>query len=225
MEQQTELEQILSMSVGDFLSYPNGEGELTEGQEIENKLTGFELNTTMNYESVHHKPSKELEDFLSQRISVDLLKELFIYNKEKGLLKWNINYRSIIYNTSVGTINNDGYLKVEIAGKAYSVHNLIWIIENNRYPSTNMVIDHIDGNRTNNHIDNLREITIKGNAQNRTNKISGLPLYVYKHRDKYAVRVTTDKARAYGSYRTIEEALIKRDEVCKQLNITLHGKH
>lgn len=33
MEQQTELQQILSMSVGDFLSYPNGEKELTEGQE------------------------------------------------------------------------------------------------------------------------------------------------------------------------------------------------
>lgn len=31
MEQQTELQQILSMGVGDFLSSPNGEGELTEG--------------------------------------------------------------------------------------------------------------------------------------------------------------------------------------------------
>lgn len=49
MEQQTELEQILSMSVGDFLSYPNGEGELTGDREAEVELTGFELNTTMNH--------------------------------------------------------------------------------------------------------------------------------------------------------------------------------
>ena len=92
----------------------------------------------------------------------------------------------------------------------------------NHISNMSTVIDHINGNRLDNSINNLREISVQGNAQNRTNRKHKLPLYIYNHRNKYPVRITTDKARAYGSFSTIEEALAKRDEICKQLNINIY---
>lgn len=68
MEQQTELQQILSMSVGDFLSYPNGEGELTEGQEA----VGFTFN-----------PSKLVEVDISKLLAAKLIDILMEDAKKK----------------------------------------------------------------------------------------------------------------------------------------------
>ena len=165
---------------------------------------------------------KELIAFLSNKIPIYLLKELFNVDYERGILTYKINYRTIVKNSTAGYKNSKGYLKTEIAGKTYAIHVLIWSMFNNRFPDNNKVIDHINGNRLDNSINNLREISVQGNAQNRTNRKHKLPLYIYNHRNKYSVRITTDKARAYGSFSTIEEALAKRDEICKQLNINIY---
>ena len=68
MEKQTELQQILSMSIGDFLSYPNGEGELTEGQEA----VGFTFN-----------PSKLVEVDISKLLAAKLIDILMEDAKKK----------------------------------------------------------------------------------------------------------------------------------------------
>jgi hypothetical protein len=68
MEQQTELQQILLMRVGDFLSYPNGEGALTEGQEA----VGFTFN-----------PSKLVEVDISKLLAAKLIDILMEDAKKK----------------------------------------------------------------------------------------------------------------------------------------------
>lgn len=52
----------------------------------------------------------------------------------------------------------NGYLRVNLASGHYSKHRLIWETFNGPIPD-NMVIDHIDGNRQNNKLSNLRLIT------------------------------------------------------------------
>lgn len=59
----------------------------------------------------------------------------------------------------------DGYLCVEIDGRAYKVHCLIWILHYGEIPD-GMEIDHRDTNRKNNRILNLRLATHTQNQRN-----------------------------------------------------------
>lgn len=64
-----------------------------------------------------------------------------------------------------GSINNEGYLHIMIAGKRYKSHRLAWLYMTGEWPKDQ--IDHIDGERANNRFSNLREAT---HGQNQSNK-------------------------------------------------------
>lgn len=71
-------------------------------------------------------------------------------------------------------LNNDGYervaLKYEVGKeKKYYIHRLVYKVFGKEPLSKDMVIDHIDGNRLNNHIDNLRQCTQQENIINALN--------------------------------------------------------
>lgn len=62
------------------------------------------------------------------------------------------------------TISKDGYKMANIHGKPVSVHSLVakaFIPNPNNYP----VIDHIDGDKTNNNVNNLEWVTHRENCQ------------------------------------------------------------
>lgn len=68
-------------------------------------------------------------------------------------------------------INNWGYRRVTwdrgVAGRVREyAHRLVWFIFNGQIPD-GLMIDHIDLDKSNNRLDNLRLITKSGNAQNR----------------------------------------------------------
>ncbi len=95
------------------------------------------------------------------------LLELFIY--EDGALYWekSLNNRAPI-GTVAGTNLHKGYKVVGIDGTNYLLHRLIYLYHHGLLPTS---IDHIDGNTTNNSIDNLRKATL---SQNQCNKKIGI---------------------------------------------------
>lgn len=69
---------------------------------------------------------------------------------------------------------------IKFSGLNLKCSRVIWILFNGKIPE-NMIIDHIDGNPHNNLISNLRCISTKENAMNRSSKIASkvLPSGIY----------------------------------------------
>ena len=65
-----------------------------------------------------------------------------------------------------GCVQSDGYIDTTVDGKRYTIHRLIWKWYYGVDPGD--IIDHIDGDKSNNNIWNLREVTEVENHHNRT---------------------------------------------------------
>ena len=63
-----------------------------------------------------------------------------------------------------GSLNNEGYRHIRVDGSAYKAHRLAWLYVNGVWPSG--MIDHINGDRDDNRIVNLREATRSENLAN-----------------------------------------------------------
>lgn len=140
------------------------------------------------------------------------LQELFDYRDGQLYWKERIN-SSIDISKPAGDIGTDGYRRIQIEGKRYRAHRLIWKYYYGKDPKE--FIDHIDGNRTNNNIENLREATRQQNGFNRgpqkNNKlgIKG----VRKQKNKYRASIKINgKEKHLGMFFTIEEARLVREE-------------
>lgn len=91
------------------------------------------------------------------------------YNEtSKTGLRWakllNIQCRRINVGDEAGSLNKiSGYYLTTFNGKLYSNHRIIYFLYNGYSPD---IIDHIDGNKQNNNINNLREATVSSNNYN-----------------------------------------------------------
>ena len=90
---------------------------------------------------------------------------------------------------------NRGYLQIcfRFKGIIYEIkiHRIVWALCNDRLPT--QTIDHINGDRLDNRIENLREVTMSDNRLNMLlpwwpNKVTGVP-GVDKNRIKYRTRI------------------------------------
>lgn len=145
-------------------------------------------------------------------ITQQRLKELFDYldgqlvrkkstGKGKNSKRWGVG-------TVLGHKTKAGYILGSVDYTLYKVHRLIWLWHKGVFPSKHL--DHIDGNPSNNRIENLREATDAENMQNQrkpriTNKLQVQG--VYKVNSKYRAVITTNKkSKHLGYFKTAEEA-------------------
>ncbi len=99
-----------------------------------------------------------------RRELLERIKSTLSYNRESGEFTWVQNrYKSHI-GKRAGSLCAKGYLRITLFGKKYAAHRLAWLFVYGDFPEDQ--IDHIDGNRTNNRISNLRTCTAGENRQN-----------------------------------------------------------
>lgn len=94
----------------------------------------------------------------------DLISEM-VYDPETGLFDWrNSSGRRTNRDGRPGALRPDGYIYVSFRRVRYLAHRLAWFYVHGVWPHP--VTDHINGNKSDNRIANLRQATHKENAQN-----------------------------------------------------------
>lgn len=143
-------------------------------------------------------------------LTQEYLNSILEYNKDTGLLTNKVNRGPRARKGAlVGTLNNVGYLQIKIYYKVYKVHRVIWALVNGYWPTE--CIDHIDGNRLNNSLANLREASKLENNRNRlnnSNNTSGFKGVTYNYsRKKFIAQVHNKGNTIYlGGFTNAEEA-------------------
>lgn len=128
------------------------------------------------------------------------LQELFEYRD--GELWWRMSGPGRIDGRPAGT-RFEGYRIISIGRRRYLRHRLVWFLFHGQWPSED--VDHIDGNRGNDRIENLRAASRSENMCNRgkqSDNTSGLKgVFWHKQRQKWRAQIKRDrKARHLGLF-------------------------
>ena len=140
-------------------------------------------------------------------ISQEEVARLFEYKDGNLYRKVTTNYNAKAGDL-VGVKQARGYLRVRACSKQYLVHRLIFLIHHGYMPGT---IDHIDGDQSNNKIENLREATQQQNCYNRRlrsdNKSGSTNVYWKKQLQKWCVTLAIKgKTKHFGYFKDLELA-------------------
>ena len=116
-------------------------------------------------------------------ITAEYVQSNMVYNHNNGTFYKN--------NKKLGSEDEKGYIRIGINWRHYRAHRLAWLYVYGEWP--NGQIDHINGDRSDNRIENLRIATNGQNQHNKRifNKIKGIS--VHKKSGKWHSRIMLDK--------------------------------
>lgn len=141
-------------------------------------------------------------------LTQDLLQALFSYQPDGQLLrKVTTNPRAPAHGYS-GSPNKAGYLRTRVLGKLYYNHHLVWFLHHGSWPSA---LDHINGNRADNRLENLRICNQQQNMRNATKRAdskTGVKGVGWREdKQKYRARIVVNgKEICLGHFVTLDEA-------------------
>ena len=153
-------------------------------------------------------------------VTQSLLNELFEYRD--GELYWKAPTANCIkIGDKAGTKDNTGYIRTRVKGKPYLNHRLIFLMLKGYLPA---YLDHIDNDKTNNRIENLREATLSQNQHNRklnkNNKSNCKGVHWAKALKKWQVIIWIEgKPKYFGIFEDKEQAVL----VAKEARLKYHG--
>ena len=167
-------------------------------------------------------------------ITKDILNELLNYDKESGEFTWKVRVEGMFkhksnlsaWNTryagkTAGSVSGTGYVEMRILGSSQKAHRLAMIMTFGCAPE---FVDHINNNRSDNRIVNLREATRSENCRNsvkNSNNTSGVKgVSLLKRTGKWAARIRFCKKLYFlGYFSEIKDA----EDAVRKKRAELHG--
>lgn len=137
------------------------------------------------------------------------LHELLAYEPETGLFTWRQSRGSrAAAGATAGSVNTIGYVQIQVDGFNYTAHRLAWLHIHGCWPQFDL--DHINCQRADNRIENLRDIQHSHNAQNvrraPRNSSHGV-LGVSRSGNRWRAYIKLDgKQKHLGCFATAEQA-------------------
>ena len=149
-------------------------------------------------------------------LTAERLREVLSYDVSSGEFVWKVRpAQNIRAGTVAGHKNGQGYWAIRVGGEKHNAHRLAWLYVYGRWPADQ--IDHRNGVRDDNRIDNLREATLSENQQNRkpnSNNVSGHQGVGWQIRSgKWQARIRINGVLTHiGLYEDIKDAIAAREE-------------
>lgn len=139
------------------------------------------------------------------------LRRVLDYNRESGEFRWlkKLSNRALAGSVA-GTLEGYGYIQILIHGTLVKAHRLAWVFAYGQWPSG--LIDHVNGNRADNSLLNLRDASRLVNQQNlrsapKNSSTGILGAHIATSGKPFRSRIRVDgKERHIGKYETAEQA-------------------
>lgn len=199
--------------------------ELTEDEAflLEKQLISEHSNTIVN----RHRNPKSTKD-----ISYEEASQLLYYDETSPtFLRWKVDRKVKGWKAAKDSVaghvskNPLTYSSARINGVAYRAHRVVWVLFH-KHIDPNLLVDHIDRNKSNNKISNLRLVTPSVNSRNKVScKASNEHKNIHKRVDGYVVRFSVNNAASstffsvsrFGSFEAaLEEAIKFRDKLIEK---------
>lgn len=141
-------------------------------------------------------------------LTAEALRSVLNYDPVSGVFTWRAPVaRSVSVGDVAGSRATQGYLQIKVSGRPYMAHRLAWLYVHGKWPADQ--VDHRNGDRTDNRIENLRECSQGENGQNlavyRSNT-SGLTGVTHRAGQWRARIDVGGKQKHLGWFRTAEDA-------------------
>lgn len=175
-----------------------------------------------NYGHIAEMGGAELPKVAKPRPTIEELREYLDYDPEIGALTWKKSpSRHIRQGQLIGSsVNSKGYKQLGFRGTKFVAHRVVFALCHGHWPTP--CCDHIDGNKSNNRADNLRECTLSANqhnskiSRNNTTGVKG----VARLGQGYLARATINGVTRNKYFRRLEDAAA----YVRQLREQLHGE-
>lgn len=150
------------------------------------------------------------------------LRELLTYDPSTGAFTWRARTEATFPNAKLRHLWNrkfagkparnsiHGYVGIRIEGRLYLAHRVAWVLVHGEWPNSR--IDHINGDKSDNRMVNLREVSAAMNAENRRSARAGarsglLGVQWNDRLSKWQAAITVGgKRRHLGVFRSAPEA-------------------
>ena len=139
---------------------------------------------------------------------LEQIKEYLSYNAETGIMTWRKSPgRRRNEGAAAGTLEVKGYIRIKLKGYKNYAHRMAWFLYYGNWPEKDL--DHINGIRDDNRIENLKEVSNRENSQNRVSHRNGklFGCYFHKQNKKWYAQIRINgKIKYIGLFNTEQEA-------------------
>lgn len=172
-------------------------------------------------------------------LTQEIVRELLEYDPETGLLRWKRRDRkyfptwqsSQCWNAAFAgkeaftSLDSQGYRVGAIFNKAQKSHRIIWLMIHGHSPEQ---VDHINGIRNDNRLENLREVDHQENHRNvgiQKNSRTGVTGVGWLNREKrYRAKIMVNRKEiVLGYFKNFDDAVLARKEAEKEYGF--HENH